>query len=137
MVRIFTDGKKRFFSRFLQHGILTLSHFSAITGKVMSWTETTIRMNRNDTLAVMIDSVNYRNLLRLCVTGFPFSISILSGCFDSLLSPTSSTVLLAFLIILRAEYSNVSEVSINYVARLAALNSTGSLCLFLHGCLKG
>ena len=103
----------------------------------MSWTETTIRMNRNDTLAVMIDSVNYRNLLRLCVTGFPFSISILSGCFDSLLSPTSSTVLLAFLIILRAEYSNVSEVSINYVARLAALNSTGSLCLFLHGCLKG
>ena len=112
----------------------------------MSWTETTIRMNRNDTLAVMIDSVNYRNLLRLCVAGFPFSVSILSGCFDSLLSPTSSIVLLAFLIIqialfikkkgctrnkvvlspmaikvivsVRGECSDVSEVSINYVSRL-------------------
>ena len=62
----------------------------------MPWTETTIGTTQNDTLATMIDSVK-GNLLRLQVPGFPFSVSILLGCFNLLLSPTS---FLTFLIIL-------------------------------------
>ena len=98
--------------------------------------------------------------MRLRVPDFPFSVPILSGCFDLLLLPTSFLALLAFLIILialfikkarcarnkvvlsptatkvivrvRTECSDVSQVSIN-----TALNSTGSVLLFLRGCLKG
>ena len=62
----------------------------------MPWTETTIGTTQNDTLATMIDSVK-GNLLRLQVPGFPFSVSILLGFFNLLLSPTS---FLTFFIIL-------------------------------------
>ena len=50
--------KKQFFSRFFWHGILASSHFSANTGKVMPWTETTVSITRNDILAALIDSAN-------------------------------------------------------------------------------
>ena len=39
------------------------------------------------------------NLLRLRFPGLPFSVSILSSCFDLLIVPTSFLALLAFLII--------------------------------------
>ena len=90
--------KKQFFSRFFWHGILASSHFSANTGKVMPWTETTVSITRNDILAALIDSAISTlkgNLLRLCVPGFSFSVSILLGSFDLLLLPTSFLAVLA------------------------------------------
>ena len=96
-----------------------MSHFSANADKVMSWTETTASISQNDTLATLIDlriSTLKGHILRLRVPGFPFSVSNQVLTFLKFQKHTSK---------------------ISYVARLSALNSTGSVLLLLCGCMKG